>query len=118
MPKWVEDCVNKISGTNPRTGKPYTEEEKWAICQMAWKKKQEKAEIDTDINLYKYVEIAKKYINIKMEACCKKIIKMGKAKTMEEAHQFCINGLSKAGFDFDKLELIINMEIIKKNNGQ
>lgn len=32
MPKKIDDCVKAIKGINKRTGKPYTEDEKWAIC--------------------------------------------------------------------------------------
>lgn len=40
--KWVEDCINSITGTNKRTGKPYTEGEKIAICKAKRSKMKEK----------------------------------------------------------------------------
>jgi hypothetical protein len=36
--KWMERCVGHISGTNPRTDKPYTDSEKIAICKAQLKK--------------------------------------------------------------------------------
>jgi hypothetical protein len=42
MPLKVERCVKKIKGINKRTGKPYTESEKWAICQAMYKKSKKK----------------------------------------------------------------------------
>ena len=38
--KKIEDCVSKISGTNKRTGKPYTKSEKIAICKSRIMKKE------------------------------------------------------------------------------
>jgi hypothetical protein len=35
---WMEHCVSDIHGTNKRTGKPYTEGEKIAICKAQMKK--------------------------------------------------------------------------------
>jgi len=49
MPKAVEECVAKISGTNKRTGKPYTESEKWAICNSAHKKKMGKSTLEEQL---------------------------------------------------------------------
>jgi len=39
---FMERCVNRISGTNKRTGKPYTKGEKIAICKNALKQKKAK----------------------------------------------------------------------------
>ena len=36
--QWMENCVDSITGTNKRTGKPYKEGEKIAICK--WNLKQ------------------------------------------------------------------------------
>lgn len=49
----MEDCVAKISGTNKRTGKPYTESEKWAICNAAHKKQMGKATLEEQVELDK-----------------------------------------------------------------
>lgn len=38
---FMEKCVSKISGTNKRTGKPYTKGEKIAICKAQLKKQHE-----------------------------------------------------------------------------
>lgn len=104
MPKWVEDCVSKIEGINPRTGKPYTEEEKWAICQAAWKKKQQKAERSDKV----IVDESKADFEKRMNACHRKMLSTGKAKNIEEAHQLCLRELSRANYDMDKLESNIN----------
>lgn len=39
---FMESCVARISGNNPRTGKPYTKGEKIAICKTALRNKKEK----------------------------------------------------------------------------
>lgn len=36
--KWMDNCVSSITGTNSKTGKPYTEAEKVAICKWNLKK--------------------------------------------------------------------------------
>jgi len=36
--KWLEKCVDSITGTNKRTNKPYTKGEKIAICKVQLKK--------------------------------------------------------------------------------
>lgn len=36
--KWMEKCVGSIKGTNKRTGKPYTDGDKIAICKVQLKK--------------------------------------------------------------------------------
>lgn len=38
MTRWVEGCVEGITGTNKRTNKPYTKGEKIAICKTQLKK--------------------------------------------------------------------------------
>jgi len=37
--KWMEKCVDSITGTNKRTDKPYTKGEKIAICKVQLKKR-------------------------------------------------------------------------------
>jgi len=37
--RWMENCVDSITGTNKRTDKPYTKGEKIAICKVQLKKK-------------------------------------------------------------------------------
>lgn len=76
--KWMEDCVTSISGTNKRTGKPYTKGEKIAICKAQYDKKgssafEGEASIDPmifeDISNYKTVYMAKvmKALNVGSE---------------------------------------------------
>lgn len=36
--KWLEKCVGSITGTNKRTDKPYTKDEKIAICKVQLRK--------------------------------------------------------------------------------
>ena len=52
--KWMEKCVGSITGTNKRTGKNYTEDEKIAICKWnlkkhGWKVPSESENIEFDI---------------------------------------------------------------------
>lgn len=53
--KWMESCVTSIKGTNKKTGKPYTEGDKIAICKATYMKKKESrsdvAEFDGVVDL-------------------------------------------------------------------
>jgi len=52
---WMERCVSGIKGTNKRTGKPYTEGDKIAICKAQLKKqgwKTSEGEIEVDLDSY------------------------------------------------------------------
>jgi hypothetical protein len=48
---WMEKCVSSITGKNKRTGKPYTEGERIAICKTQYEKSKgaEFTSIDEDI---------------------------------------------------------------------
>jgi len=68
MTKDMESCVSQISGTNPRTKKPYTESEKIAICKVAIMKKHEKSESKKDrVDIDQYGKPLKKELSIKRE---------------------------------------------------
>lgn len=45
---WMEKCVSGISGTNKRTGKPYSKGEKIAICKAQLDKNKSKSSILDD----------------------------------------------------------------------
>ncbi len=99
MPKAVEDCVKKISGTNKRTGKPYTTSEKWAICQAAHKKGKEKAEY-TDEELNAAIED----VTGLMEKAAIKLFHNGKVQNMDQAYAMAEVLLARSGYDVDKLD--------------
>lgn len=50
---WMKKCIDGISGTNKRTGKPYTQLEKIAICKAQLTKNKSDSstsfELDTDL---------------------------------------------------------------------
>ena len=51
MTKWMENCVDSITGTNSRTGKPYKEGEKIAICKWNLKKHGMKKESSSELSM-------------------------------------------------------------------
>ncbi len=51
MTKWMEKCVDSITGTNSRTGKPYKEGEKIAICKWNLKKNGMKKESSSELSM-------------------------------------------------------------------
>jgi len=51
MTKWMENCVGSITGTNSRTGKPYKEGEKIAICKWNLKKHGMKKESSSELSM-------------------------------------------------------------------
>ncbi len=116
MPQFVEDCVKKIHGVNKRTGKPYTQSDKYAICNAAWNRKQKKASID-EVEFIDYDEdilAAEEMMDKKMDECHRRMMKSGKAKNMQEAHDLCQKYLSKAEYDGNRLEFILDLEIARK----
>jgi len=111
MPKAIEDCVKKINGTNPRTKKPYTQQEKWAICTAAHKNKKGNASEDLT---KEEIALAEEEFDKKMNACHQRMMKSGRAKNMEEAHQICSKELAKANYDLSKLEFFLDLDLIKR----
>ncbi len=99
MPKAVEDCVKKISGMNKRTGKPYTNSEKWAICQAAHKKSKEKAEY-TDAELIAAIED----VTALMEVAATRLFRTGKVQNMVQAYMMAEVLLARADYDVQKLD--------------
>ena len=51
MTKWMEKCVDSITGTNKRTGKPYKNGEKIAICKFNLKKHGMKKEASSELSM-------------------------------------------------------------------
>ena len=115
MPAWVEQCVSKIHGTNPRTKKPYTDSEKWAICQAAWKKKKAKAAIEEVefVERDEDVTLAEAEMDKGMERCMKQKMRTGKAKSREEASEMCKAMFKNAEYDTSKLEFFLDKELIE-----
>jgi len=106
MPKAVEECVSKIHGTNKRTGKPYTESEKWAICTAMHKKKMGKSESE-EFELEE-LQFAIDRVEKITELCLRKLISSGRAKDSESAYKLYDAALSRVGYDIDSLEFIFN----------
>lgn len=97
MPKEVEDCVRKISGTNPKTNKPYTQSEKWAICTAQHKKKNENSSLE-DIS----IDVANATYNYATQ-----LFNTGKAGTMLDAYEMAQIALMKNNYNYEVLELIV-----------
>lgn len=97
---WMEKCVSKVSGTNNRTGKPYTKGEKIAICkaQLA-KKKEAGASLSEDFVLDP--EILDRAYNLKLQFV-NKIVGINKL-TYTQAEALYEAELAKKNFDLDRV---------------
>lgn len=101
--KFMEDCIDSISGTNKRTGKPYTEGEKIAICKAALKrKKSSNSALDSlaeEIDFDKVERI--------LFAYSWKAYQAGRAATLSTAYYLAEAALAKCNYNIDYLETII-----------
>lgn len=113
MPRAVEECVKKINGTNPRTNKPYTQQEKWAICTAAHKKKTAKSETDLEIT-EEEIALAEAEFDRKMNMCHQRMMKSGRAKNMDEARQLCSRELAKANYNLEKFEFFLDLDLLRE----
>jgi L-aminopeptidase/D-esterase-like protein len=105
MPKAIEDCVKKISGTNKKTGKPYTQSEKWAICTAAHEKKG-KAEFSIEEFTEEEIDEMFAQADKSMNMCMEKMMNSGRAKTTEEAKAKCEAMMARSEYDLEQLEFI------------
>jgi len=48
--RWIEECVNSITGINKRTRRPYTKGEKIAICKTMLREKKSREDAELLIN--------------------------------------------------------------------
>jgi len=97
MPKQLEDCVAKVSGTNKRTGKPYTRSEKYAICNAQMKKSNEgKAEAEVASIVENEIESAKD-----------RLIQQGRVKNRDEASMHVEVVLTRYNYDVDEMKKIV-----------
>ena len=96
---WMEKCVGSISGTNKRTGKPYTEGEKIAICKAQLSRTKSKAEF-TEVD----PEILDMFLNNR-DACIRKLMSLN--KTFAQAESEYDSLLAKSNYDINTLELIV-----------
>jgi len=97
MPKAIEDCVKKISGTNKRTGKPYTQSEKWAICTAQHKKSDAELNLDDIANL-----VSNATFNY-----ASKLYSQKRVPSLVEGYELAQVALAKLNYDYEKLEMII-----------
>lgn len=86
--KWMETCINSITGINKRTRKPYTESEKIAICKTALKKK-------------KTTSQAEEEINHGIDRCIMKL--MQKGKSFKQAEQEVLALAKKYEYDLERI---------------
>ncbi len=108
---FMERCVSDIKGTNKRTGKPYTKGEKIAICKTSLKNRKEKNSSLEEVILEESLSAEKEELEKKMDECHRRMMKTGKAKTMEEAHELCQKYLSQASFDLHRMEFILDLNL-------
>lgn len=85
---WMEDCVNSITGINKRTRKPYTEQEKIAICKAMLMRKKSKDEAEAEINS-------------RINQCIVKLMRAG--RTFIQAENEVLALLNKYNYDFDRV---------------
>ena len=98
--KFIEDCVSKITGTNKRTGKPYTKGEKIAICKTALKNKKSELELNPD-------EASVNYITSTLDSLSTKLINSGKATDRQTSYYLIDALLAKYNYDVDTLKLLV-----------
>lgn len=99
--KFMEDCVSKISGSNKRTGKPYTKGEKIAICKTALKRRKAKAETQQEEYVYDYEE-AENIVNSALEHIKEHLRNLGRTDVEAEAMLEPI--LWRANFSVERLD--------------
>lgn len=107
MPAELDRCVRSIKGTNKRTGKPYTESEKFAICNAQLKKNKKASfeeEIVIDSDIYEEVEAA-------MDECVRKMLKSGKSMSRDQAIAKCEEMMAKSNFDPKQLWFVFSKEL-------
>lgn len=97
MPKKLEDCVAKVSGTNKRTGKPYTRSEKYAICNAQMKKSHEGKE---------QAEVAS-IVENELESAKDRLIQQGRVKNRDEASMHVEVVLTRYNYDVDEMKKVI-----------
>lgn len=95
MPAKLERCVADLDGkTNPRTKKPYTQSEKYAICNAAIKRGHDKSNASLESHV---LEI--------LDENTRKLLSSGRAKTLEEAQSMAEALLAKSDYDVDMLQI-------------
>jgi|GEM_PF-4165820 len=85
---WMERCINAIEGINRRTKKPYTKEEKIAICKAMLMKNKPKEAAESELNLR---------INQLI------VYRMKQGKTFLQAEHEIMSLLKKHNYDFNKV---------------
>lgn len=95
--KWMEKCTAKLSGTNKRTGKPYTKSEKIAICKSQLKKKGKASLEDVNIEF----DVLAKYLSRRAVFMHNK---RSEGKTYSQAEALFDAALAKNNFEFDGVE--------------
>lgn len=114
--KWMEKCVDAITGTNKRTGETYTKGEKIAICKSQLKRNKSKAAIVTmkmmeDMDDVKIDDDTSDEMDSKMETCIRR--EFGKGKSMAEAKAYCHDKLEKSDFDLDRFTFILDRSLFE-----
>jgi hypothetical protein len=102
---WVEKCVSSISGKNKRTGKPYTEGEKIAICKAQLSKNKEKnAALEGEIKIDE--DILEK-LDTTASILVKKVVENKRVSGELQAEELFANLLIKSNYDLDLLSIVV-----------
>jgi len=100
---WMEKCVSGVTGTNKRTGKPYTKGEKIAICKSQLKKKRSKSDVSdfTEVD----ADVISRVEDIIYEFS-EKLYQQKIASTLTDGYQLAQAYLARCGHDVDLLRLV------------
>lgn len=101
---FMEKCVSGITGTNKRTGKPYSKGEKIAICKTSLKNKKSKSSTDDTVELEFILSAISPEIDMEeqfMTDCMTKMIENGKATSRDEALKLCQDTLDNNDSDLE-----------------
>jgi hypothetical protein len=98
---WMEKCVSSITGKNKRTGKPYTEGERIAICKTQYEKSKGAEFSGIDKDIFDRIES----LELKVVA---QLLRNRKARNAVSAKSTYEALLAKSGYDIDILESLLN----------
>lgn len=98
---WMERCVGKISGTNKRTGKPYTKGEKIAICKSQMKKNKSKSSESVEIDADAATEVEEVIFNF-----ANKLLHFNRAPTSSDAYWLAQSYLQMCNYDIELLKMV------------
>lgn len=100
---FMEKCVSSISGTNKKTGKPYTKGEKIAICKTALKRKKES---NSSLETFAEQEDIDK-VELITNTYLQKLYKTKRANSLVEAEHLLEVALARCDHNIDYLYTLL-----------